>query len=148
MLWVMADCSMLDVLVGGVQPGFGGRGVRFGGTQRGLLRLHVGLRLHVLDFGQQLALVDVVAFLHQDLGQLAHRVGADVDVILGLNLAGSGHLAGQEIRADYLAGLHGDNASLAVNSAGVDANRRNHHDATTVMMIFHLRFTTQNLPFL
>src|ERR1039458_2750414 len=30
---------------------------------------------------------DLIAFLDQDLGELADRVGADVDVILGLDLA-------------------------------------------------------------
>ena len=114
-------------------------------AQRGLLGLHIGCGLHVLDLGQQLALPDVVAFLHQNLGEIAHGVGADIDVVLRLDLARSGDDAGQ-ILAHHAAGLHRDHAALAVNGARVDARPASTSTAATVMIIFHLVFTTQNLP--
>jgi hypothetical protein len=89
-----------DVLVGGFDGGFGGAGIGLGGVEGGLLRRHVGFGLHVFDARQQLALADAVAFLDQEFGDLAHGIGADVDVILGLNLAGGGHDAGQILAHD------------------------------------------------
>ena len=63
-------------MVGGLQGGFTGGSVRLGAAERGLLRFHVGAGLHVLDLRQQLALLDVVAFLNQDLREIADRVSA------------------------------------------------------------------------
>ena len=60
-----------DVLVGGFHAGFAGVGIGFGGVQSGLLRLHVGFRLHIFDACQQLALADAVAFLDQEFADLA-----------------------------------------------------------------------------
>src|SRR5450759_4725212 len=70
-----------DVLVGGFDGGFGGAGIGFGGVEGGLLRVHVGFGLHVFDARQKLAFADPVAFLDQKLADLAHGIGADVDVI-------------------------------------------------------------------
>ena len=78
-------------------------------------------RLDVFDLGEQLTFADVVAFLDQELRDAAHGVCADVDVVLGLDFAGGGHEAGQ-VLLDDLAGLHGDDAALAVDGAGVDAD--------------------------
>jgi hypothetical protein len=47
----------------------------------------------------------------------AHGVGADVDVVLGFDLARSGHLAG-EIAAHDPSGLYRDNTPLTVSGAG------------------------------
>ncbi len=142
--WSTAACMVFDILVGGLQAGFGGGGIGFGGSQAGFLRIHVGLGLDILDPGQQLALADAVAFLDQEFGDIAHGVGADVDVILGLDFAGRGHQAGQ-ILAHHRARLHGDHAALAVHRAGINAGP-GHQDGPTVMRIFHLSFTTEFLP--
>src|ERR1035438_5385077 len=92
-----------DVLVGGFDGGFGGTGVGFARVEGSLLRVHVGFGLHVLDARQKLAFADPVAFLDQKLADLAHGIGADVDVILGLDFAGCRHDAG-EILANDAAG--------------------------------------------
>src|ERR1019366_7607272 len=77
-----------DVLVGGFDGGFGGAGIGFGGVEGSLLRVHIGFGLHVFDARQKLAFADPVAFLDQKFADLAHGIGADVDVILGLDFAG------------------------------------------------------------
>ena len=64
---VDAACSSLDVLVRGPQAGFGGRGIGFAELQRRPLRRHVRLGLYDSRRGQQLTLLDVIAFLYQDL---------------------------------------------------------------------------------
>ena len=135
-----------DILVGGLQAGLGGRGIGLGGVEGGVLGIDVGLGLDVLDAGQQLALADAVAFLDQNLRELALGVGADVDVILGLNLARGGHQAGQ-ILAHDVAGLHRDDAPLAENGAGVNADRedQNHNDADENLP---LALHDKNLPYL
>ena len=114
-----------DIVVGSLQAGLRGGGIGFGGSQVGLLRVDIGGGLGILDFGQQLALADAVAFLDQQFRDIAHGVGADVDVILGLNFARSGHLAGQILAHDS-ARLHGDYAAFAVYRAGVDAGAGHH----------------------
>jgi hypothetical protein len=80
-----------------------------------------------LDAGQQRPLLDVVARPDQKFRDIAHGVRAYVDVILGLNLAGSGHEAGQ-VAAQYPARLHGDYAALAIDGAGPHPDDRNQYD--------------------
>ena len=66
-----------------------------------------------------LPFADVVAFLHQYLGdgRRAQGVRAQIDVILGFNLAGGGDGGGQ-ILAERLAGLHFDDAPFVKSNAG------------------------------
>ncbi len=110
-----------DVVVGGVHACLGGGRLSFGRCKSGPLGFDVGRRLHVLDLGKELAFADAVAFLHQELRNVALGVGADIDVVFGFNLAGSRDQAGK-ILADRLAGLHGDQTFLAINGAGVNAD--------------------------
>ena len=110
-------------------PASTGVGIGFGGVQRGFLRLHIGFRLHVFDARQQLAFSDPVAFLDQEFADLALRVGADVDVILGLNFAGCSDEAGQ-ILAHARSGLHRDQALFAINRAGIDPDSENRDQPT------------------
>ena len=56
--------------------------------------------LDVLDRGDDLALLDVVAFLDGKAGDAAHGGGAQVHVGLGLDLAGSAHHRGQILAHD------------------------------------------------
>src|ERR1022692_3912721 len=115
------------VVVGGFQTGFRGIGIGLRGCPTGLLGFDVGGGLGVLNFGQQLALVDVVALTHQQFGDVAHGVGADVDVILGFDLAGGGDDAGQ-ILPHHGPGLHRDQTALAINRAGINARADDDED--------------------
>src|ERR1019366_1588902 len=108
-----------DVLIGGLDGGFGGAGVGFGGVDGGLLGVHIGFGLHVFDARQKLAFADAVAFLDEEFADLAHGIGADVDIILGLDFAGRCHDAGQ-ILAHDAAGLHRNQTFLAINRAGIN----------------------------
>ena len=59
----------------------------------------------------------MIAFLDQDVRQLAREFSAHVDVIARLDLARGRDHAGQVFAHD-LAGLHGDNAAAVVPDAG------------------------------
>ena len=52
----------------------------------GFLRHHIRVRLHGFQLRDHLALLDVIAFFDQDLGdrRRAEGIGAQIDVILGL----------------------------------------------------------------
>jgi len=67
-----------QIVVGGLHTGFGGSGIGLGGAEIGLLRFDCGGGLGVLDLGQQLALADAVALLHQQPGDFTHGVGTDM----------------------------------------------------------------------
>ena len=64
----------IDVVVTGLVSRLARRGIFLGGTQRGDLRLHIGCGLRFIDASQQLALLDVIALLDQNLCQLAGRI--------------------------------------------------------------------------
>ena len=83
----------------------------------------------------------MVAFLDQQFREIAHGVGADVDVVLGLDLARGGDEAGQILARDDCR-LHRDHAALAIYGAGIDT-RAGHDQRAQVMIIFHLGFTTK-----
>jgi len=51
------------------------------------LALHAGQVAVAVEFDQQLAFLDVVAFLHGQAGDLGADVGADIDLGIGLDLA-------------------------------------------------------------
>ena len=61
-----------------------------------LLGLHAGCGLHVFDGGDDLALLDVVAFFHVEVGDAAEGGGADVDIGLGLDLPGAADDRGRD----------------------------------------------------
>ena len=59
--------------------------------ERRLRALHRGSQIPRVDLQQELPLLDAVAFVDRQIGDAAHRVGADVDVALRLDLARRGH---------------------------------------------------------
>ncbi len=61
----------------------------------------VGFLLHVLDGGDHLAPLNPVAFFHVEVGDAAHRGGADVDVGLWLDLAGAADDGGEVLAYDF-----------------------------------------------
>ena len=92
---VVVELLLFEVGFGVIDVGFGGLfggdvGIDVGavGGDGGDLSVDVGLLLHVLDGGDDLALLDVVAFIDVEAGDAAHGIGADVDVSLRSNLAG------------------------------------------------------------
>ena len=132
------------VLVGGFQFGFGGAGIGLGGSDGRFLDPHIRLGLNVFDLGQQLALADVVALFHQQLRDVAHGVGADIDVVLGLYFTRGGDYAGEILACDA-AGLHRDHAALAIHGAGIDP-RGGHQDRRQSDDNLPLRLHDKNLP--
>ena len=56
---------------------------------------------HVLNGGDQLALLYVIALLHIEVGDAAHRGGAEVDIGLWLDLAGAADDRGQVLRTIF-----------------------------------------------
>ena len=119
----MVDQRLLrvQVFVGHFQAGFGRIGIRFSGTHLSCLRGDLRLRLDILDARDQLPSLYGLAFLYQNLGENTYGIGADVDVILRLNLARSGDQAGQ-ILAHHLTGLDCHHAALTENRAGINAD--------------------------
>ncbi len=103
-----------------VETGFRSRGIGQRHVDRVLLRLHVGIGLYGLDLGDHLALADVIALLHQNLGDGTHRIRAQVDVVLGFDLAGRGYRGGKVLTGCF-AGLHGDHTALVQLYTGEDA---------------------------
>ena len=83
------------------------------GTQRRALGIHFGFRLHRFHARQQLPLGYAIALFHQDFGELAHGVGANVDVLARLDLARRRHQADQ-ILAHGSTGLDRNNTAFAV----------------------------------
>ena len=98
-----------------------------GGVQCRVVGGNVGRGLNVVQQGQHLALLHPIAFLHVEMGDLGERVGADVDVDLGLDLARRGNDGGQ-IFADNLAGLNGNDAFVALLDGESDNGQQNHDD--------------------
>ena len=92
--------GMIDVGLGGFLGGDIGIDVGAVGGDGGLLRGDIGFLLDVLDGGDDLALLNVVAFIHVEVGNAAHGVGADVDVSLGPDLAGGAHDGNQVLLSD------------------------------------------------
>ena len=86
---------MLHVGLGGLLGGDVGGDVGLGGGDGGLLAGDIGRLLDIFDRGDRLALLDRVALLHVEVGDPAHGSGADVDVGLGLDLAGAADDRGQ-----------------------------------------------------
>ncbi len=110
-----------DVFVGHFEAGFRSRRVGLRRADVGLLGRHVGRGLGVFHARQQLALADVVAFLDQDFRDVAHRVGADIDVVLGLDLA-RGSDDRRQVATRHLSGLHRHYAALAIHRARVNSD--------------------------
>ena len=81
--------GVIDIGLGGLLRGDVGGDVGVGGVDGGLLAVDVGFLLDVLDGGDDLAFLHVVAFFHVEVGDPAHGGGANVDVGLGLDLAGA-----------------------------------------------------------
>ena len=124
-----------DVVVSRLVAGLAGGCIRFGGTQGCLLGLDIGLGLRLVDAGHQLTFLDDVAFLDQDVRQLARELGAQVDVITRLDLTRRCDHSGQ-VFAHHFAGLHGDNAAAVVRDARHHAGGDQKQD----------KDTDQNLP--
>ena len=98
----------------------------------GLLGVDVGFGLHVLDRGEDLALVTWSPSLTIEVGDAAEGGGADVDVGLGLDLAGAADDRG-EVLADDFAGEHGGVSGLSLehhegDNAGNDEKRKDSED--------------------
>jgi hypothetical protein len=112
---------LCDVGLGGVFGGDVGGDVGARAGDGGLLGVDGGLGLDALDAGQDVSLMDAVSLLDIEVGDATEGGGADNDVGLGLDLAGSAD-GGDEVLADDLAGGDLDNAGLAVQyGAGGDA---------------------------
>jgi hypothetical protein len=62
--------------------------------------IRVGLVLSGVEFEEEVAGLDFLALDHTDLDDPARHLGADFDVFLGFDLAGSGNEGGQ-VRADF-----------------------------------------------
>ncbi len=119
--------GLVQAGVGGGDGVFRGLGARFGGCGIGLrgpdgrlLRRDIGAGLRVFDLRHNLALPHMVAFLDPDVGERAHGVGPQVDIVLRLNLAGGGH-NGSEVLPHDPPGLYGDDAALVHLDAGQNA---------------------------
>ena len=85
----------------------------------GLLGGDGGLGLDALDVGEDSALLDAVTFLDVEVGDAAEGLGADVDVGLGLDLAGAAD-DGDEVLLDDLAGGHFGDIGLPVQDRADD----------------------------
>ncbi len=83
------------------------------GGDGGLLRGDGGGGLHAFDGGEDRAVLHVVAFLDVQVGDAAEGGGADVDVGLGLDLAGAADDGDEVLPADDRGG-HLDDVGLAV----------------------------------
>ncbi len=90
--------------------------------------LDIGFRLDGLEFGKDLVLTDLVAFLHIQLEDSTHDVGADVDIIPGLDFTRRGNKAGQ-VLADGAPGLDVDDAAVLHLDAGDNAAGDDKHSA-------------------
>ena len=90
-----------------------------GGGDGGLLGGDGGLGLDAFDRGEGGAGFDVVALFDVEVGDAAEGGGADVDVGLGLDLAGAVD-DGDQVLADDLAGGDLGDAGLAVENAADD----------------------------
>src|SRR5579859_7361313 len=103
---------LFEISLGVFDVGFGGslggdeRGnIGLGGGNHGLLRGHVSGRLHVLDAGQNLTFLNVIAFLHIEMDNAAKGGCTHVDVGLRLDLPGAADHGG-EVLPDHFAGEH------------------------------------------
>ncbi len=108
-LLLQIGLGVLDVGLGGLFRGNIGGDVGLGGGDGGLLAGDIGFLLHVLDGGDRLALLHHVALFHVEVGDAAHGGGAEVDVGLGLDLAGAADHRGQILPHD----LGGQNLGVA-----------------------------------
>ena len=116
-----------DVGLGGVLGGDVGGDVGLGGGDGRLLGVDGGLRLDAFHACHDVALMDVVALLDIEVGDAAEGGGADVDVGLGLDLAGAAD-RGDEVLAHDLAGGDFDDAGLAVQDGAGDDARHSKDD--------------------
>ena len=117
-----------------------------GGRNGRLLGVHAGRLLDVLRPHQQLALGDVVAFLHQDFGDLAHGIGVDVGLILlhGFDLTVGGNDLGQILPLDF-AGLDRHHAPPAPHyspNSQADEGHDAHDGERNFLPLLHSRSVT------
>ena len=112
------------------QARFGCRRVRQRRRDARVLRHHVRIGLHRLHLRHHLALPDAVAFLHHNFGdgRRAERVRPEIDVVLRLDLAGSGN-GSHQVLPHHAAGLNVHNAALVVLDAGEDTTGHQHNQA-------------------
>ncbi len=96
---------MLQVGLSGFFRGNIGGNVGFGCGNGCCLALDAGFLLDVLDGSDDFTLLDLLAFLDVEVGDAAHGRGAEIDVVLGFDLAGAADDGGQ-ILLDDLGGQH------------------------------------------
>ncbi len=101
LLLFQVGLRVLDIGLGGLFRGDVGGNVGLGGGDGSLLAVDGGFLLHVLNGGDNLALGYFVAFLHIEVGDPAHGRCADVDIILGLDLAGAADDRGEILADDF-----------------------------------------------
>ncbi len=119
--------ALSDVGFGGFFRGEKAGDVGAGGGDGGLLGGDGGGGLDVFHGGEDGAGFDVVAFLDVEVGDAAEGGGSDVDVGLGLDLAGAVD-DGDEVLAGGFAGGDLGNAGLSVEDAADDDSGQNQDD--------------------
>ena len=137
LLLLEVGLGLVDVRLCGVLGGDVGGDVGSGGGDGGLLGVDRGLGLHALHAGEDVALLHVVAFFDVEVGDAAEGGGADVDVGLGLDLAGAAD-GGDEILADGFAGGDLGDVGLAVEDGPAATPARTRTMTTRIMIFFML----------
>ena len=137
--------GVLDVGLSGLFRGNVGANVGPGGGDGGLLAFNVRLLLHVLDGGDRLALLHRVSLFDIEVGDAAHSGSSQVDVGLGLDLAGAADDRGQ-VLLDQLGGQNfGVTRLLLVNEQGHKSGGH-HYGENDQEYFFHVRFVLQVSP--
>ena len=104
---------------GGIESGLGGNRVSLIAGQLRLHGVHVSSRLDIFKLRQHLAFFYLVTFLHIEMGDAAHGIGANVDVSFGPDLARGGDHRGY-ILLHHFAGLHRDHIFLRLVDGEAD----------------------------
>ena len=126
LLLLQIGLGVLHVGLGGLFRGNIGSNVGLGGGDGRFLAGDIGLLLHILDGGHRLALLHHVTLFHIEVGDAAHRGGADIHIGLRLDLAGAADHRGQILAHD----LGGQNLGVAgLLPPDEDGNQHdNNHD--------------------
>lgn len=99
--------GFVEIGARGLKAGLGCHVIGFGGLEGGFIGVYIGGGLDIFKLGEQVTLLDAVAFLDVQLDDFAEGVGADIDVGLRLDFArGADH--GAEGLLLGLGGLDGD----------------------------------------
>src|SRR4030095_5603319 len=117
-----------QISLGGLVTRFRRSNSRLGGIQRGSLRLNVSIGLNSVLHQQAIALLDLVAFLDEDLRNASEALSLHVGVCRGLDCAGGCNQRYQRVLLHHLCGLDGGDALVRLIHAVNDNPSPDHHD--------------------